>query len=241
MHASPCERRAQSRDKASTHTDLLMSLWPVYHPPAPTPVSPPTLDPFDRSQSPHASPSISTPLTQHPRSSSRPRRGEAPQPPPVSFSRTHDTQQCPLAGRVGAGTVVLDGGTEERDGHLPDRGTVWLALFPLITIGVTHHHDGPQRPPLRFPPPTGGSEKGGEERKENRDMGTGARHQKKDNALEIRCNGGGAQGLRRAVISLRFLVSWDREEARDRNARSRLAHLRDLRQVPRGRACVDDE
>lgn len=184
------------------------------------------MDPSDRSQSPHASPSISTPLTQHPRSSSRPRHGGAPRPPPVSLSRTHDTQQCPLAGREGAGTVVLDGGTEERDGHLPDRRTVWLALLPLITIGVTHHHDGPQPPPLRFPPPTGGSEKGGGRKKENRDKGTGARHQEEDNALEIPCNGGGAQGLRGEVISLRFLVPWDREEARDRNARPRLAHLR---------------
>jgi len=73
---------------------------------------------------------------------------------------------------------------------------------------------------------------GGEERKENRDIGTGARHQEKDNALESQCNGGGAQGLRREVISLRFLVPWDREETRDRNSRSRLAHLRDLRQAP---------
>lgn len=166
MHASPCERRSQSRDKASTHTGLLMSLWYTRPLTPPTPLlPPPTLDPSDRSQSPHASPSISTPLTQHPRSSSRPRHGGAPRPPPVSLSRTHDTQQCLLAGREGAGTVVLDGGTEERDGHLPDRRTVWLALLPLITIGVTHHHDGPQPPPLRFPPPTGGSEKGGGEKK----------------------------------------------------------------------------
>lgn len=38
--------------------------------------------------------------------------------------------------------------------------------------------------------------------------------------------------MRGEVISLRFLVPWDTEEARDRNARPRLAHLRDLRQVP---------
>ena len=97
----------------------------------------------------------------------------------------------------------------------------WLAGFPLVKIGVTHHDapsSFPPRPANRRQVQTAGNEGGGireEKRKTETWDTTGARQQEKDNALEIRCNRRTeAQGLRGGgeVISLRFLVPWDKGE-----------------------------
>ena len=132
MHTSPCEHRATSPEtrQAPTPAFLHVSAMPTStptHPPSAA-LHPPPQRLFPRSVS--VTPRLPidlNPLTQHPRSSSRPRRHESataaarvPQP--------HATGPQAGQGRVGAGTVtVVDMGTEERDGHLPDRRTVAVA------------------------------------------------------------------------------------------------------------------